>query len=153
MGETCPECLIVSVGREFAWCPGPQSHHVIISQLLSIRASQYGLLGKPEDQSSELFWDPHLSIGLPVMSPCCYCLFIAEMADDEVFNESISVCLPWSLIPPLYCMFKIRIPHMQKATDQAMSWCPALIARHWGLAPGKSICCACIWGIQPERRV
>lgn len=31
---------------------------------------------------------------------------IAENAADEIFHENISLCVPWSPVPPLDCTFK-----------------------------------------------
>lgn len=53
------------IQKEFAWCPGPESHHVITLQLLRVRSSQYGLLGRAEGQhSGELGLGPDLLFDL-----------------------------------------------------------------------------------------
>lgn len=53
------------IRKEFAWCPGPERHHVITLQLLRVGSGQYGLLGRAEGQhSGELGLGPDLLFDL-----------------------------------------------------------------------------------------
>lgn len=66
------------IQKEFSWCPGPESLHVVTSQLLPAGSGHYSLMGRAGGQSS----------GEPGLGP------------DRLF-EVHRPCLPITPVSPL----------------------------------------------------